>query len=381
MKAARYHGPRDIRIETIPDPPPPGPNEVTLDVLWGGICGTDLSEYTSGPISIPTKPHKVTGDCLPVSFGHEFFGRISALPEGYSGAWKLDQPIMVDPRLPCRECTACTSELDNICSNWGYLGLHGGGGGGAGFSEKVNVQQRMCFELPDDGSVGLERGNPVLCQSLTVGRHAISQVDVGGKGWEDTNVLVLGAGPVGLAVLLNMRARGMGSGRGKVWISEPTKKRREMVEKMNLCGKEGGAIDPAGKNVVDVCKEGTDGRGVDVVFDAAGVEIAMKAGMEALKLRGTYVNIAGWKSPFSIPLQFAMQKEVVIKFSFGNNDLDYKAVVEDFSAGKFGDTEALITRRLPVEELAEKGLEELSRNKDEHVKIIATWRKDLLQKL
>lgn len=83
----------------------------------------------------------------------------------------------------------------------------------------------------------------------------------------------------------------------------------------------------------------------------------------------------------------------------GNNDDDYREVVEDFVAGKFKGAENLITRRLPVQvsflgynttrdsclfnpivlqDLVEKGLEELVHNRDEHVKIVATWKNDML---
>jgi (R,R)-butanediol dehydrogenase/meso-butanediol dehydrogenase/diacetyl reductase len=62
----------------------------------------------------------------------------------------------------------------------------------------------------------------------------------------------------------------------------------------------------------------------------------------------------------------------------GNNDDDYREVVEDFIAGKFRGAEALITRKLPVEDLVAKGLEELVQRKAEHVKIVATWKKELL---
>jgi threonine dehydrogenase-like Zn-dependent dehydrogenase len=112
----------------------------------------------------------------------------------------------------------------------------------------------------------------------------------------------------------------------------------------------------------------------------APMRSSMLAGMEALKLRGTYVNIAGWKKPFQIPMHLAMFREIIIRFSLGNNDNDYREVVEDFAAGKFAGAEQLITRRLPVEQLAEHGLDELIRNKDDHVKIVATWRNDLLDK-
>lgn len=233
----------------------------------------------------------------------------------------------------------------------------------------------MCHMLPDDGSVDLN--SIVLCQPLTVGRHAMRSSGL--SDYTGLNVLVLGGGPVGLAVLLNLRARGVGVGSsGRVFVSELSTKRCDMIKQLGLSND---LINPSTDNVAKECRARTKDKGVDVVFDTAGVETAMVAGMESLKLRGTYVNIAGWSKPFPIPLQYAMFREITIKFSLGNNDIDYREVVEDFIAGKFSGAEALITRRLPVEDLAEQGLEELVRNKDEHVKIVATWKKNLLNSL
>ena len=78
---------------------------MTLDVLWGGICGTDLHEYLHGPFTInkPEKPHGITGDHLPLAFGHEFVGRVSAVAEGYDGPLQLGTPVCVDPRIICRK--------------------------------------------------------------------------------------------------------------------------------------------------------------------------------------------------------------------------------------------------------------------------------------
>lgn len=347
---------------------------MTLDVYWGGICGTDLHEWTSGPLTInkPEKPHGITGDHLPVSFGHEFTGRVSALPDGYTGPMKLGTPIMVDPRIVCRKCSSCTRGRDNICANWGYIGLNGGGGGGAGFSEKVNVTMRMCHVLPDDGSADLD--SVVLCQPLTVGRHAMAASGI--QDFSGLNVLVLGGGPVGLAVLFNLRAKGLQGGR--VFVSEPTAKRSQMIKDVNLAQPEN-IINPLEVSVPTVVRNALGGDGVDVVFDCAGAESAMLAGMESMKVRGTYVNIAGWKTPFTIPMQYAFFREINIRFSLGNDDNDYREVVEDFVAGKFKGAELLITRRLAVEDLAEKGLNELVKNKDDHVKIVATWRRELLK--
>ena len=83
MKAARFHGRGDIRIDDVPEPTP-GPGQVQVAVDWCGICGTDLHEYLEGPIFIPPKgsPHPITGAELPVVMGHEFAGVVSAVGSG-----------------------------------------------------------------------------------------------------------------------------------------------------------------------------------------------------------------------------------------------------------------------------------------------------------
>jgi len=61
MKAARFHGQKDIRVEEVARPGAPRPDEVVVEPLYCGICGTDLHEYMVGAIVTPTKPHPLTG--------------------------------------------------------------------------------------------------------------------------------------------------------------------------------------------------------------------------------------------------------------------------------------------------------------------------------
>jgi len=75
MRAARYHGVRDIRIEELPDPTPQS-GEVLVKVAHNGICGSDLHEYYSAPTFIPVQPHPLTGVSVPVVLGHEFSGTV-----------------------------------------------------------------------------------------------------------------------------------------------------------------------------------------------------------------------------------------------------------------------------------------------------------------
>src|SRR5258707_9299443 len=76
MKALRWHAREDVRLEDVEDARPPEPDEIRIEVEWCGICGTDVEEYTSGPIVIPTRPHPLTGLQAPIIIGHEVAGRV-----------------------------------------------------------------------------------------------------------------------------------------------------------------------------------------------------------------------------------------------------------------------------------------------------------------
>lgn len=98
MRAARFHGQKNITIDEIPEP---GlrPGAVEIEVAWCGICGSDLHEYLEGPIFIPPPghPHPLSGEELPVTMGHEFSGTVSALGEGVTDL-TVGEGVVVDRR-------------------------------------------------------------------------------------------------------------------------------------------------------------------------------------------------------------------------------------------------------------------------------------------
>ena len=324
MRAARFYNKYDIRIENI-DPPEPKDGEVLINVAWGGICGTDLHEYTIGPLVIPTKEHPsiATGDHLPVTIGHEFCGHVAKASEGAVGAdgtpLKVGTPVMCDPRLNCRSCFSCTAGDSNVCGKWGFLGLSGAGGGG--FSETVAVRADMCYPLPED----LPMDQAVLIEPLAVGRRAVRQSGIPDDKLKDTTILVVGGGPVGFSVLCNLRA----AGAKQVFISEPAAQRQE--QSRPLCQQ---TFDPIKQKVAEECRKLTDGKGVDLVFDCAGIPPGMKDGFDALRARGTYVNVAGWEQPFVLPMHTFMAKELQVRTTLAYDDKDFGDVVRDFVAGK-----------------------------------------------
>ncbi|OAP65067.1 chlorophyll synthesis pathway protein BchC [Fonsecaea erecta] len=360
MKAARYHGQRDLRVEDV-DVPQIANGQALIQIEWCGICGSDLHEYLVGPAVIPRKeaPHPLTGAVLPVTMGHEFCGRVSKV--GPNSKLRIGEPVMVDPRFFCSSCHSCNVGDTNICNSWGFLGLQSNDGGG--YSEYVAVKEDMCYVLPD--SVPLSEA--ALIEPLTVARHATKKS--GFDDYRDKTVLVLGGGPVGLALIFVLKASGV----GKLIVSEPTAKRQEQAAKFVDV-----VLNPREVNVPDKCRELTDGKGVDIVFDCAGIMPGLKDGMDALRRGGTYVNVAGWERECIVPMGHFMLKEIVFRASMSYTEEDFKQTVDEFVAGKFKGFEKLVTARIALDDVVAKGFEELVNNKDDHVKIMVTPRKELL---
>jgi (R,R)-butanediol dehydrogenase / meso-butanediol dehydrogenase / diacetyl reductase len=95
MRAARWHGREDIRVEDVPTPRA-GPSELLLRVSWSGICGTDVEEYLHGPLIIPTEvPNGLTGRTAPLVLGHEFVGTVAAAGSGVA-QFKFGERVVAD---------------------------------------------------------------------------------------------------------------------------------------------------------------------------------------------------------------------------------------------------------------------------------------------
>lgn len=95
MRAARFYNQGDIRVEDVEEPKLQD-GQIYVDVEWTGICGSELHEYLMGPMTIPLKPHPLTGECLPLTLGHELCGRVSNPPA--DSRFKHGDPVMIDPR-------------------------------------------------------------------------------------------------------------------------------------------------------------------------------------------------------------------------------------------------------------------------------------------
>merc|ERR1711988_1438273 len=129
MQAVRYHGQRDVRLETI-DRPDLRPGSVRIAPKFCGICGTDVHEFLGGNNLIPKpgKPHPITGETSPLTLGHEFSGIVEEVADDVTTIKKGDR-VCVQPIIYDGDCRSCKRGLVNCCDQNGFVGLSGWGGG------------------------------------------------------------------------------------------------------------------------------------------------------------------------------------------------------------------------------------------------------------
>jgi (R,R)-butanediol dehydrogenase / meso-butanediol dehydrogenase / diacetyl reductase len=349
VRALRYHGNRDVRIDDIPEPEV-RPGTVKLQVHWCGICGSDLHEYLGGPLFSPhTDPHPLVGETNPVVMGHEFAGEIVEVGEGVEGL-AVGQRVAVQPTITDGTCPDCLAGNPQVCKQIGFHGLSGGGGG---LSEFTVVPASMAKLLPE--SVPSDLG--ALVEPIAVSFHGIRHA---GVQTGDT-VLVLGAGPIGLTALLCLKA----AGASLVVVSEVAESRKKLAEQLGAHA----VLDPTVDDLAARTEELTGGRGFDVTIDAAGVQATFDAAVSLVRPHGTVLNLAVWERPIEFNPNSLVFNEATLTASLCYADGDFERVIKLLAEGRL-EPQALITRRIKLADAVTEGFEELVARKDDHVKIL-----------
>ncbi|KAG6169806.1 hypothetical protein E4U48_000501 [Claviceps purpurea] len=350
MKAVRFYGKRDIRLDTI-EIPPVGPGKVKIAPKFCGICGSDLHEYLGGANLIPTPshPHPITKEALPITLGHEFSGIVQEVGEGVESIKPGDR-VCVQPIIYDGDCRSCVRGLVNCCDSNGFVGLSGWGGG---LSETMVVPESCVKRLPDN--VSLEEG--ALVEPLAVGWHAVEISPY----MKTDSVLILGAGPIGLAVCQVLVARGCTN----IIVCEVSTRRREFATEFGAHH----TIDPIHENMVARVAELTGNRGADVGFDCAGAQAALDTAFESLKARGTLVNIAVWENRAALAMNGLVFRERnymgVATYSLG----DFEAVLDAIATGKMKPA-GMITKTIQLDRVVDDGFHALINDKENQVKIL-----------
>ena len=392
MRALTYHGKKDVRVDTVPDPEIVNPRDAIIEITSTAICGSDLHLY-DGVI-----PAVLPGDVL----GHEFMGRV--VETGPKSTLKKGERVVVPFTISCGSCYHCTKQQYSACDNsnpaekqdmteelfghavgglFGYSHLTGGYSGGQAEYVRVPFSDVGPIVVPDHLS-----DDEVLFLSdiLPTGWMAADNADIE----EGDTVAVWGCGPVGLFCIQS--ALQMGAHR--VIAIDHYPNRLALAKKL---GAE--VLDYKQTNVSEALGEMTGGIGPDAVIDAVGMEShgfspdtqthlfniadtikqsvgigadrggALREAIFAVR-KGGRLSMPGVYGGFldKFPLGALMEKGVQVKTGQTHVQRYIKELLAMIEEGKL-DTTFMISHRLSLEE-APTGYRNFSQNQNEWTKVV-----------
>lgn len=348
MKALQYFGVKDLRLVDVEEPRATA-GRVKIAVTYCGICGSDLHEYLGGPSGRPfDAPHPQTGIQGTTTMGHEPVGRITEIGDGVTG-FEVGQRVVVEALRGCGHCSACREGLRNVCR---ILDIVGASSHGA-LAPYMVVPADLCHVVPD----GISDEVAALTEPLAVAIHAVAKGNV--RSGDD--VVVFGAGPIGLMTILALKVAGV----RRLIVVEPNALRAQAAERAGADV----VLDPTKTDVIAEVLERTEGRGVDVSLDAAGADASFAAGYSVIRRGGTFVSVAAWERPTEFHPMVLLATEATITGALGYGPRDFPFALQ-LLAGELADIDWMVTAIVNLEDAVSAGFEELVHNRDQHIKIL-----------
>ena len=289
MRAAVYHGARDLRIEDVPRPRP-APGEVLVRVHANGICGTDASEFMGAQMYPVHARHGLTGHHGPIIPGHEFAGRIAEIGAGVQG-FTEGEPVVTGSALWCGDCRQCRAGRTSICAQYATVGLHRDGG----LAEFVRVPAHIVVRA---APFGLSDDVMVLTQPMAIAVHALRR----GRPQAGEAVLVLGAGGIGAFLTFALAQAG-----ARVVAADLSAARLAIARRLGATetvqGGDAAALTAALAAIGSV---------PTLVFEVTGTDAGMAAAIAAVDAGGRLVSVGIAKHPIEIDARRVTTKELEI---------------------------------------------------------------------
>lgn len=345
MKAIRFYGPNDLRVEEV-DIPPLKPDEVRINVKAAGICGSDILLISGG---VSAKDAGVSEKGI---IGHEFSGVITEIGSNVKG-FHIGDEVAIHPQLFCGNCYYCKKGQFIFCKEWRTYGYQYPGG----FAEYVNVKASNVIHKPKN----LSFEEVALLDPLSCGLHGVHRANIN----LTESIAIIGCGTIGLSVLTCAKAVKVRRIYAIDLINDRLKIAKEMGADECINSKYG---DP-----VEKILELTNGEGVDVIFEAVGgsaetIQLAMKI----VRKGGRIVYLGWFTEPKLISLVDNWKKEVSLipSYVWGFwNGIDEFRIALDMLARREVDIRKIITHRFPLEEIM-KALELINKKEENVIKVI-----------
>lgn len=310
-------------------------HSVLVKVKAVSICGGDLHIFKGKHPAAP----------LPVPIGHELSGEVFKIGKNVSKVREGDR-VAIEPVIICGQCIFCQSGEYNFCTDISFQYRKGQGG----FTPYFVADEKWVHLLPRN--VSFEEG--ALIEPLAVSVHAVKK---GGIQFGQT-AAIFGAGPIGLMVLLLTRL----SGSREVFVVDIKDFRLEKAKELGAWE----VINSSRQDSVEYILNKTDQLGVDIAFEAAGIERTLVESLKVLKMGGTSIVVGIFEDQdIQIPANIFVQKEVALIGSQGGYCRDFQIALKLVERGdlKLGE---IITHTLPLSAL-QKGFELLL---DPHSRVV-----------
>ncbi len=289
MKAIVIHAARDLRVEDRPDEMP-GPGQVQVRVLRGGICGSDLHYFNHGGFGAVRLKE-------PMILGHEVSGHVVALGAGVTGL-AVGDLVAVSPSRACGACRYCLEGLANQCLNMRFYGSampfpHIQGA----FREVLVADAAQCV-----AAKGLTAAEAAMAEPLAVTLHATRRAG----GMLGRQVLITGCGPIGLLAILAARR----AGAERIVATDLSDFTLAMARRVGADQTINMATDPDG-----LAGFAADKGTFDVLYECSGAAPALSAGIAAMRPRGVVLQL-GLGGDMSVPMMAITAKELDLRGSF-----------------------------------------------------------------
>lgn len=325
MRVAYFTGLRQIEVRDEAEPRIERPDDVLLRVDCVGVCGSDVHYYVDGRIGDQILP-------LPATLGHECAGTIVDVGPGVERLQPGDR-VAVDPAIVCGECDQCLAGRVNTCRKLRFLGAPGEAPGAA--TDRLVVPADNCLRIP--ATMTMEEAT--LVEPLSIGLYAVRL----GEVYPGAKIAVLGAGPIGLSVLLCAKATAPIT----AYVTDLIDSRLDAARQ---CGADWTG-NPHNDDVVTAVLQ-QEPRGLDLVFECTGDPACIGQGQRLLTPGGTLVLVGIPAAPeVSFDIHTMRRKELTFK-----NVRRQKGCVAPairLVSERVINTTPLVTHRFPMERIQE----------------------------